>query len=508
MKKTTIRLTYLAIAGMLITLNIGCNKIEDFGNTNVNPNGSASVEPGSLIANVEYRLGSRSFGSNDPAASTLEGFYCQYFAEPTYPGASRYAKQDIAATGYYAGALEDCQYVINVNSNPATAAAASISGPNASQIAIARILKAYLYWQITDLYGDMPYSEALKGTANLLPKYDAQELIYKDMIKELTEAADQFDVVGTNVKNDLIYGGSVAKWRKFANSLRMLMAVRLSKKYPAAGGYAATEFNNALTSTYGYITDNADNFGLLYPASTLQYNNPWSSTGNSADLGESQTMTDALAGYSDTRINSFGSNTTGVPYGLASAAPTTVTYAKILAAPFKAINGRMEFITASSVLLAVAEGIERGWAPGKTTADAKIAYEAGITQSFTQWNVTMPASYLTTGPANYLTGGGVASIGGASVAGSNALTPTKIARINVQQWFAFYPMGRQGWANWRRTGYPDIKPTVFANDPGAPIPRRIPYPQIDYSTNAAQVALAAAAIGGDTQNTPVWWDKP
>ena len=217
-------------------------------------------------------------------------------------------------------------------------------------------------------------------------------------------------------------------------------------------------------------------------------------------------MTDALTGLSDTRISSFGTNATGVPFGLASAAPTSTTYAKILGTSFKQVNSSFVFINAASVLLAKAEAIELGWT-SLTTADAETAYKAAITASFAQWGVTLPASYLTTGVANYQSGIGVAAIGGSSVAGSNATTATKIARINLQQWIAFYPNGRQGWSNWRRTGFPDLKPTVNASNTGGKIPRRIPYGPNDYASNAVQVALAATAIGGDTQDTRVWWDK-
>jgi hypothetical protein len=112
-------------------------------------------------------------------------------------------------------------------------------GANANQIATARIMKAYLYWTITDRWGDMPYFEALKGSANLSPKYDTQEAIYKDLLKELKEAIRPFQSAGTKVQGDIIYGGDVTKWQKFANSLRMLIALRTSKVYPGQLNLAA-----------------------------------------------------------------------------------------------------------------------------------------------------------------------------------------------------------------------------------------------------------------------------
>lgn len=497
-------LSLLLTGSALLVLGSGCKKLEDFGDTNVNPNVSTYAETYSLIASVESRLGSRTYAHNDAAASTLTGFFCQYFAEPTYPGSSRYTVPQVNGSNYYSSVLYDIQQVIDRNNNPATAVAAASSGSNASQLGIARILKAYIMWTITDCWGDMPYSEALKGLAIPNPKYDSQESIYKDLLKEVSEAVDQFDPAGVTVKGDLIYSGNVGKWQRFGNTLRMLMSLRLTKVYPNAGDYAAQQFSAAASHPAGFITSNSDNFQLAYPGNTLNFNNPWYGTGNSADLGVAQTFTDALIGFGDTRLSALASNSTGVPYGLNVAAPTNITFAKILAPQFKTTTGTFVFVSAASSLLAQAEAIQRGW----ITGDAKTAYNAGVTASFAQWGVTMPANYLTTGPANFDNGAGVASIGGATVAGSSAATPTALARINTQQWIAYYPIAIQGWSNWRRTGYPAIKPTIYPATSHTEIPRRLTYGTLDYSLNGAQVALAASAMGGDDQDSRMWWDRP
>ena len=511
--KATYKITYFLIAASLLAgINISCNKIGDFGTTNVDPNGSSTVATSAFIASVQSRLFT---------AETQGGFFAQYFSQPTYPVASRYATPQFNSVGIYAGVLQDCKIIIDRNTNAATMAAAAESGSNVNQIAIARIMKAYIFWDVTDKWGDMPYSEALLGTANLTPKYDKQEDIYKDMIKELTEANAQFDAAGVYVNGDLIYGYNglapvpanavlapvqIAKWKKFSNSLRMLMSLRLSKRYPNAGEYAATQFTAAVNNAAGHITTNADNFQLNYLGGSIALNNPWNSVGNSSDLGESQTMTDALTGFGDTRISISGSNSTGVPYGSNLPANTAITYAKILSAPFKTTTGMVVFIPASAVLLAKAEAFERGWVAGMTTTDAEAAYNAGITASFGQWGLAVPAGYLT-GSANYTSGTGGGAIGGTTVVGSSAATPSKLSRINVQQWFSFYPNATQGWSNWRRTGYPVLMPTIHATNPGGKIPRRFTFGATEYSLNLTQVTAAAAAMGGDTQDTKVWWDQ-
>ena len=510
MKNITKGLATVLLGGMLLGLNTSCKKLGDFGDTNVNPNGSSSVATGTLISTIQTRLGNNLFATigtgTAPTAETLSGFYCQYFGETTYPGASLYARSQNAEAPTYSGILYDCKVVINRNTDPATMAEAANSGSNASQAAMTRIMKAYIFWTLTDKYGDLPYSEALQGAGNLTPKYDTQESIYKDLLKEVTEAVDQFDPAGASVgNNDIIYAGDITKWQKFGNSLRMLMALRLSKKYPAAGDYAATQFSAGFNHPAGFITNNADNFQLYYPGNVLQYQTPWSSTGNSADVAESKTMTDALTAMGDSRITAFGSTPNGVPYCLAGGAQGT--FAKILAPAFKTPAGKMVYIGAGDVLLAAAEGIERGWVAGMTTTDAEADYNAGVTASFGQWSLSVPAGYLALGsPANYQNGTGANSIGGATVPGTSAITNTKISRINLQQWFSFYPNGGQGWANWRRTGVPDLRPTINATGAGT-IPRRYIYGATDYSLNLDMVTAAATAIGGDTQENTVWWDR-
>src|SRR5690606_39754774 len=122
------------------------------------------------------------------AYTTNGALYAQYMSETQYTEASRYAVPTINWTGTYTGPLLDLQNTIDYNSNAETAAAAAVNGSNANQIATARILKAYIYWVLTDSYGDIPYFEALKGDGALA--YDNQSEIYPDLIKELKEAVD------------------------------------------------------------------------------------------------------------------------------------------------------------------------------------------------------------------------------------------------------------------------------------------------------------------------------
>lgn len=504
MKKYIIKYGAIASLALMTVANSGCGKLSDFGDTNLNPNGVADPITSALLTNSQLGIPGQTATLQPPA------MFCQYLAESTYPGVSKYTGLQISSAAVYTGPLADLQVIINKNSDPSFAAKAAKYGDNGNQIAIATILKTYLIWTMADRWGDIPYSEALQGAQILLPKYDEQKDIYSTLLTTLASAADNLNptaAIANPVLGDVIYGGSVTKWRKFANTLRMNIALRMTKRYPNAGEFAAVEFNKALNSAYGFIDNNADNFAITYPGGVFP--NPYNALNVSQDVAVSLTFTDALNNMGDTRRASMANSTNGCPYGLSAAAPIGNTYARTMNGSFATEASKLVLFSAASSYLAKAEAIERGWVAGMTTVDAQAAYDAGVTASFAQWNATVPANFLTTGVANYTTGGGGGSIGGASVAGSSAATTTKLQRIALQQWIAFYPDGTQGWSNWRRTDFPVLKPTIYFTNASGKIPRRYTYGAGDFSSNLDQVNIAIGRMGGtDSQDNFVWWDKP
>lgn len=519
------RVSNIVLAGLSVALvTASCNKIDQFGNQNVNPNGASQPITGALLTTVEAQIGHINAIDN---FFNFGALYCQYTAQTQYADKSRYGIPQVeysmtaynqsgtgATIGLYSGPMMDCQVIINKNTDPATMGFASQSGSNTNQIAIAKILKSYIMWTITDRWGDVPYSQALTAnvTNNVTPVYDKQKDIYLKMFADLKSAANSLDPNGAPIKGDIIFAGNVDKWKKTANSLRMLMALRLSKVYPAAGDVAATEFADADAS--GGIINNADNFRLVYAGGNLK--NPYFAMYDGrSDYGETKTFTDILAGLNDTRQSAFGSSSIGFPYGLTdddSRAFGTANpgYSKNLAAAFRTETAPVVMIPASVVLLARAEAIERGW----ITGNAQTNYEAGITASFAQWGVALPAGYLNSGTVDYNSGTGVTgSVGQNSYnsipATSKAATANKLDRIALQLYIAYYPDGGQGWSEWRRTGVPQLQPTTYAL--GKQIPRRYVYPVNEraYNPNSVQAAAASMPYGGDdTQDNRVWWDKP
>lgn len=472
----------LAIAALgLITVS-SCEKV-DFGNTNVNPGETNEPITSALLTNVIAGMGNIVWGS----ALTIDaGLYAQIFSETQYTDASRYSKQNLDFDGFYSGALYDLQNIINYNSGSETAPKALAYGSNNNQIAVARILKAYYFWFLTDMYGDIPYSSALKGSGDIT--YDRQENIYPDLINELKQAVAQFDN-GLPAQGDILNNGNINKWKKMANSMRLLMALRMQKVNPSL---AQTEFNAALTA--GVITSNSENIVLDYPGGN--FNHPlyqYYNITQRRDYAESKVVTDWLSANNDPRLSAYGSSTVGFPYGLTRDDAVTFSnnnpnWARILAPSYREAGDELVIIPSALIYLARAEAAQRGW----TTENVALMYQTGIEESWRQWGVYNAASFAT-----YMLDPDV------------ALGVNNIQKIATQYWLAAYPNGWEAWSNWRRTGFPVLTP---APGQGNPIPRRFPYGTREQAVNASNWADAASryTVNGevDSQNGRVWWDTP
>jgi hypothetical protein len=486
MKKSTYKIATFALAAVLIISS--CKKLEDFGSTNVNPAATNKPITSALLTNVLTGMGAY-------ASMAVPGLYCQFFSETQYPEVSCYSNNTVTPMATYSAALYDLQNIIINNTDAATKETAALNGANANQIAIARILKGFIFWRITDKWGDIPYSQALKGDPNVA--YDTQESIYKDILKELTEAVAQFES-GAPIKGDIAYNGDVTKWKKLANSIRMLMAIRLTKRYPTSTDYAATQFKAALADAAGSIATNADNFMLTYPGGNFR--NPfYNMYDGRKDYGESATMTALLGNLNaDARQSVFGATVTGaastkgVPYGRIRSyvdpwCGNNPDYCYVLAPAYRQQTSPIYIVKASSVLLARAEAADRGW----TSEVTATLYQSGVNASFEQWGLALPG-------ASYFTNASVA-LGAAG---------TNLPQIATQQYIAFYPDGCQGWANWRRTNYPALTPAPDASNSPKVIPRRYMYGVPDYTLTKVGIEAALSRLtGGDKMDSKIWWDQ-
>jgi hypothetical protein len=414
--------------------------------------------------------------------------YVQQFGDITYIEDSRYKTVNFNYNGWYAGPLINLNHIIELNTNEDTKLSASAFGSNNNQIATARILKAYFFQWITDRWGDVPYSEALHGDSDFTPAFDKQEAIYTDLFKEWKEAVAQFDD-GKAFQGDILLAGNTSKWKKFANSLRLIAALRLSKVKPELG---KKEFLAALEDgVFNSLTDNVQYKYLGETANENPVYNNYSVT-NRKDYAVSDVMINYLKKTADPRLPFLAAKNilgeyVGVPYAIGGTKAQDVS---LIGSLLSQQNSAVNVMTYAQILFAQAEAAKLGW----TTGNAKVLYESAVQASLQQW---MGASYTEAALANYLAQ--------PEVAYSDAAA---LEKIGNQRWIALFFQGTEAWSEWRRTGFPVLKPATSTLNGGTEIPRRLAYPVTENTLNQVNYKAVVSAQGTDNQYTRVWWDKP
>lgn len=482
------KLLYLA-AVSLIVLG-GCKKTFDFEGANVNPYTSSVPVTQNLLTNALRNLP----GTVNDATGTL---YAQHIAEVQYTDASRFSVLNVSYGGMYTGPLIGLQTIINLNSDPATANLGTVApgGSSANQIATARILKAYFFFHITNRWGDVPYSEALQQGTNLAPKFDKQADIYTDLFKELKEAAAQFDG-GATVKGDIFLSGNIARWKLFANSLRLVMAVRMSKIDPAKG---KAEYLDALNA--GVITASTQDFKYAFLSETANQNQWYARYLTRFDYAISKPFLDYLQSVADPRIPAFAdkptdgnANYVGMPYGLSNTSGIPNNSISYVGTNLRKQNAPEYILVASHVLLSMAEAEKIGWNAGNAPDDVKAAeyYLDGIEQSMRQYGVYTDPAYAT-----YIAQPGVAYV-----------PADAIKLISEQRWIALYLNGFEAWNEWKRTGFPVLNPGPAPLNNGGQIPRRQGYTTLERDLNSENYQAVLSTQGPDELSTRMWWDKP
>jgi hypothetical protein len=387
---------------------------------------------------------------------------------------------------------------------------------------MSRILQAYAYMVLTDSYGDIPYKEGGVGyiDQNFFPKYDPQEEIYTDIIKELTEASAALDATTTIETGDVLYAGNIAQWKKFGYSLLLRAGMRLSKVDPTN---AQAIVQAAVTG--GVITSNTDNAVVKH---TSDYPQGAGNTLNSTEAANfylAEPFVDYLKTTSDPRLPAIAirykgaksgpeqqpaigttnpADQIGMPFGYDNAGIGPVAISKGLASfyDFSQVDRRRMakvaapffIVTAAQTNLLLAEARQREWI---TTGTVEDYYKAGIRAHMEQLASYDPAS-------------AVASADVDAYLAANPFDPAKaLEQINTQYWIASFLNGSEAWANFRRSGYPELAPNPFSGSevPGGFI-RRLTYPNSEISVNKANLDAAVARMGADNLATRVWWDKP
>lgn len=436
---------------------------------NKSPNDPSTADPSQLITNAMLSLPGLS--------SSPQGEYnAQYLSETIYVDASLYPENATSFYWLYQGPLINLQTAIN-NSN------------DANELAVAKILRAYYFWHITDRWGDIPYSEALKGVDNFTPAYDTQEDIYNSLFDSLKAAGQQLDTSGS-LDGDIIYNGDMEKWRKFSNTVRLLMALRLSEVAPQK---AEQEFNDALDD--GVMSSNADNFVFEHKATQVNENYWYNQIVRESRewWALSQRFVQMMEPVDDPRLAVYGDTTnaagdgppeyTGLPYGTTQESLLNTSDYSLLGADIHEQDAPVYLVTYAQVLFAKAEAAQRGW----TTESAAANYNNAVEQSIVQWTGSDAGvtSYLSQPSVQYDPSNG-------------------IEMIANQRYIHLYMHGYEAWAEWRRTGYPDNMVTPQGND----VPLRQSYTSDEALNNTANYneAVQRQFNGNNSIYGRLWWD--
>ena len=473
----------------LIMLFTHCD--DGFEEMNQDPNNPTFVPTSYLLAGAQTNLMEELFGLyNESFKLNLLGMrYMQHWSSTLYTDTDRYVTIEEDFTPVYFKGLRDLEEVIRLNTDEETVGEASMSGPAVNQIAVSRILKAYAYHNLTDIWGDIPYSEALLGSENSSPIYDTQEQIYNSLLTELDEAYTQIDEGAGAIEGDLIYGGDMAKWKLFAQSLRLRLGMRLSEVDPAK---AQTIVQDALTK--GVFMSNADN-ALFNYNEQVPFVNPWYNEFEleTITLAVTNTMVDRLKELNDPRLPAFAEPADalgeyiGMPYGVNAAVAGSIKNEEVSLPSDNVITPTFPAMlqTYTEVLFLQAEAAARGWAGG----NAEQLYDAAITASMEQWGIAEAdiAAYLAQPEIAYDAANFQKSIGD-------------------QKWLALYMQGMESWAEWRRLDYPELQAAPDAAA-GRDIPRRKGYPLTEITLNKTHYEEAIQRQGPDLMSTRVWWDQ-
>jgi hypothetical protein len=508
-----IYILYLSLAVLLTGLN-SCDK--GFEEVNTNPVAATSIDP-------VYLLNTAVFSS---ALNTIP-YQCQIVQQIVTPftgvleGGNHNVVYDPNARAVFNdmytssdGPVALLTSVINeTKENPA----------RSNLYNMARIWRAYVFQVLADTYGDVPYTEAGQGYLNGIyqPAYDDNQVIYADLLKELQEATAALDAGKAIEKGDLVYKGNIDQWKKLGNSLLLRVAMRYSKADAAkAQQYAAAAFGG------GTMTSVADN---VYIAFNSTFNHPCAGLYQGTERANyylARPFVDYLRNTSDPRLaviavkyefpalplatagaeDTNPANQDGMPMGYdensivndplyPGKSGAAWKYSQLNRRTVAKIDAPEFLITYAQTQLLLAEAAQKGWISGTAESFFNAGVKAHMEQ-MKQYDVlaTIPAesqdAYLLANPFNP----------------DNALE-----QINTQYWIASFQNGSEGWANFRRSGYPVLTPNPYPGaDPAVAggFIHRLVYPVREKSVNTVNFDAAVGRMGPDNLATRVFWDKP
>ncbi|CAN5280430.1 SusD/RagB family nutrient-binding outer membrane lipoprotein [soil metagenome] len=480
-----------------------CNK--DFEEINVNPNEPESVtNPALLLPGIL-----RNSMNNHYQGAWNRGTIVADHYENQFVSAFNWSPSD--AEGYFLWTFFG--HLRNVYSITEIAEKQNLN----NYLGVSLVLKSYMFQSLTDIYGDIPYSEAIKAKTEGInfPKYDRQENIYEGILADLKRANELLGTTQEAIAGDILFQGNVRRWKMFANSLQLRCLARISKRKDPSAQMQEIVNNPEKYPLFQTYQDQAalqylDELGNEFP----RYRSQIAQTSTHITVN----FETHLKNMNDPRLELFATPTPGteassnpayfgVPNGIANPevyngglvnqSPPGLLWLPLGYSPLTSPTAAESLLMTNAELqFILAEAAEKGWIQG----DAEAFYLKGIKDNFDHNISRIPANFvrptkqsLQPSP-DYYTQPTVAYTGSKE---------EKLQKIYLQKWISLFNVGFEAWSEWRRTGYPEIVPGP--NSIGF-IPRRHPYAGTEQGLNPQNYDEAVRVQGADNISTRVWWD--
>lgn len=471
------RFKIITILLFSLLVSVGCDS--DFEEINTDPNNPVAVPSDLLIPGIVRAAQNRSYSTF--VGGDMGACWSQQFSKVQYNDEERYQPRQGVITqvwnDFYSVVISDADAMYNI----------AVAEENNNMQGVALTLQAYGFAFLTDVYGDIPFTEAIKADEGIIaPVYDKQADVYTGILTMLDDAIALLGTSGAiNSTNDILYQGNAAKWKKFASSLKFRVLMRASAKMDVAAQL------QALKNSGNLFSSNADEAKLVYLSANPSANPLYESIvfGTRGEWKVNSVMVDMLVTANDPRLSVYvAKNSSGAyrgkPSGYVDVPNDDYNYENV--SPLGAFYLRPTlpgyFMSNAQLKLLMAEAVTQGFMSG----DANALYLEGITASLEYNEVPAPAI--------------------ASFLNEKALSGTKsqaLEQIATQSWIALFSQGVESWNEWRRTKVPALSP-AFEADLNE-IPSRYNYPTTEGSINKANYDAAVASQGADLLTTPVWW---
>lgn len=486
------KIKIVGVALFAMTLQ-GCEKdMEELASQN--PNSPESVQAEWFITSAQKEFMDNMWDEWINARTGM--FYAQYWSATAYTEESRYQIREGVNRTFWRSfylSLKDLE--------EAKTLAADEAGSQ-NKIAIANILKAWAIHVMTDQYGGLPFSDALNPDI-LAPNYDTQEAVYDELLSMLESAVNNLDVAGASYgSGDIIYNGDPAMWKKFGNSLRLRVALRMAD-VPNASAKAEAVFAAVASDPSNIMASNDDN-ALFQYLSANPNNNPINENAKTrTDFAVSKTLVDYMDSLNDPRLPIYarpavnGGEFVGMEYGLSNAQATAISNNDV-SLPGEAVEAPDApgiYMIYSEVCFMMAEASARGWS---VSGSAAQWYEEGIRSSMEFWGVDDQTAIDNYVAARDFNAGDWRNV------------------IGTQKWLAMYMQGLQSWYEFTRLDFKKVNGNDLLQLPAAGsldaelsgmFPQRMTYPDEEYTLNEDNVLNALSELGGnDSKASKLWWD--